>query len=394
MEKALKAGLLSALRVFVTENWEFAPVNRDRVTQLVPGVASGIWTPWALRTLQTTDGKATVVEYSSQGALFMSPWNTVLGFNDVYSELMGRLVRDFDFYPSPINGMPVPIRVKSYKVTYNVTVPDDALVYNPKDKKWEPLYAGETVGPFGDPIEKVVVNFNFGKWHDGRPVSMADVVYWYGFLWEWTSDESTNTTTDPYYDPEVEEAAGYSMYIIRGLKVINATAMEVYISYLDVYDVLIADQAIIWPDVAWTVHAAAEELIASGTVGTDQTLPYGWIDREGQAVGISFIAPQHAKDIKAKMQEFVNSGFIPKYITEFPGVSASTDDYELSIAFIDAHNHAMISNGPYYVDSYDPNSNTLVMKWFNDYVYAPGYWNTQFELYVPAFVASRALYPH
>ncbi|RLG77239.1 MAG: peptide transporter, partial [Thermoprotei archaeon] len=150
MEKALKAGLLRAPRVFVTENWEFAPVNRDRVTQLVPGVASGIWTPWALRTLQTTDGKATIVEYSSQGALFMSAWNTVLGFNDVYSELMGRLVRDFDFYSSPINGMPVPIRVKSYKVTYDVTVPDDALVFNPKDKKWEPLYAGETEGPFGD----------------------------------------------------------------------------------------------------------------------------------------------------------------------------------------------------------------------------------------------------
>jgi len=384
IEEMLYDGVWQSPRVFITENWEFAPVCRDRVTQLVPGVASGIWTPWALRTLQTVDGKATIVEYSSQGALFMSAWNPVLGFTDVYSELMGRLVRDFAFYSSPINGMPVPIRVKGYQVLYNVTVPNDAYVYNSSMgvKKW-------VVSPdAGKKVEaEVIVNFNLGKWHDGNPVTLADVLYWYGFYWEWSHDDSKGNTTDPYYDPEIEEAMSYYMSLIKGIKIINSTTIAIYTNYLDVYPVLIAWNVVFWPDMPWYEMSAAEKLVANAVVPTGGTVPYGWTDREGQTTGISFINPNHAKDVMNEMEKLMNEGYVPPYLKTFPGLTGySVSEYKNGIKFIQEHGHAMISNGPFYVDSYDPNSRTLVMKWFKDYVYPPGYWNTKFELYQPAFV--------
>ncbi len=387
IEELLLMGVQQSPRVFVTENWEFAPVNRDRVVQLVPGVATGIWNMWALRTLKTVDGKATIMEYSAQGALFMSAWNPVLGFTDVYSELMGRQVRDFAFYSSPITGMPVPIRVKGFKVLYNVTVPNDAYVYNSSIgvKKWvESPYAGKKVNA------EVIVNFNLGKWHDGNPVTLADVMYWYGFYWEWSHDDSKNNVTDPYYDPEIAQSMGYTMSLIKGIKIINSTTIAIYTSYLDVTPSLIAQSVVIWPDMPWYVMDAAEYLVAHAIKPTGGTLPYGWTTREGQSVGISFINPTHAKDVMNTMEKLMNEKFVPRYITTFPGLTGySVTEYENGIKFIQEHGNAMISNGPFYVDSYNPNSRTLVMKWFKDYVYPPGYWNTKFQLYEPALVGFK-----
>ncbi len=387
MTKGLKAGVEESVRVFVTENWEFAPVNKERVTQLVPGTVTGIWTPWTLRTLKTVDGKATIDEFSSQGALFMSSWNPVLGFTDVYSMLMGQLIMDYGFYNSPITGNPVPIRVKSFSIKYNATVPNDAYIFNSTIKKWVAQNAGEKVGPDGTPIQEVILNLRMGKWHDGRPLTMADVIYWYGFYWDWSHDDSHGNYTDPYYDPDIDSSMSYSMSLIRGIKIINSTTIAVYISYLDVLPSLIAGQALIWPELPWTVNTAAEQLIVHGVVGTGQKLPYGWATREGTSTGISLIDPTQAQDVKNELIKLKNENFIPDYITTYPqSLGATSSCYQYAINFIGEYNHAMISNGPYYVVSYNPSSHVLVMKWFKDYVYPPGYWNTKFELYQPAFL--------
>jgi len=391
IRELLYDGVWQSPRVFVTLNYEYAPVCKARVTQLVPGVVTGIWTLWALRTLKTVDGKATLVEYSSQGALFMSAWNPVLGFTGVYSMLMGGLVMDWAFYSSPINGMPVPIRVKGYKVLYNVTVPNDAYVYNSSIgvKKWVVSPdAGKKVAA------EVIVNYNLGKWHDGNPVTLADIIYTYGFYWEWSHDDSKGNVTDPYYDPEIDSSMSYTMSQIKGIRIINSTAIAIYTSYLDVYPVLIAQFVTFWPQSPWYVMSAAEQLVAHAKVPTGGTLPYGWTSRAGKSVGISFINPVHAKDIMKEMEKLKSEGYVPPYIKTFPGLTGySLSEYDAGIKFIQEYNNAMISNGPFYVASYNPNSRVLVMKWFKDYVYPPGYWNTKFELYQPAFVGFKPAPP-
>ena len=388
MAKALKAGLWWAPRIFVDEEWTFAPVNKDRVTQMVSGVTSGIYTMWALRTLKTVDGKATIDEYSSQGALFMSSWNPVLGFTDIYSGMMERLIVDYGVYTSPINGSPMPVRIKSYKVKYNVTVPSDAYIYNSTLKKWVPQYAGAKVGPHHVPIQEVIVNYYMGKWHDGRPVTMSDIVYWFGFYWEWSHDDSHGNYTDPYYDPRIDEDWSYFMHQIMGIKIINSTTMAIYISYMDITPLDITWYAYIWPAVPWSVNYACEQLVANHVVGTNQKLPYGWTTRGGESVGISLIDPTQAQDIKNEMTKLMSENAIPPYIKNYPQplAGATTAEYAAAINFINTYHHAMISNGPYYVVSYVPANHRLVMKWFKDYVFPPGYWNNKFTLYQPAFL--------
>ncbi len=385
IEDMLRAGVRDALRIFISENIEFFPVNKERVTSLVPGVASGLWTPWALRTLQTVDGKATILEFSGSGALFMSAWNTVLGFQDVYSEVIGRLVRDFAFYSSPNTGIPLPIKVQSYKVIKDFEqkgdefigkIPVSGYIYDPVQDKWVEANTSMKV-----PV-KVIFNFKFGKWHDGSPENIEDVLYWYAFYWEWASDESTNTTKDPYYDPEIDEAMSYTLSLIKGIEVINDTAIAIYTDYLDVYDVLIASTVIIYPDMPWHVMAAAEKMITEQWK-SPSGLPYGWTDREGVMTAISFIDPDHARDVKKAIEQLAADNYVPPYLTTFPGLAVedTATRYQNALQFIDNHNHAFISNGPYYVESYVPSTNRINLKWFDDYVYPPGYWNKILEVW-------------
>jgi len=395
----LKAGIEQSIRVFLTENYEYTAVNKDRVVSLIPGRASGFWTPWALRTITTTDGKLSIIELSSTGALFMSPWNNVLGFTDVYSELMGRQVRDFAFYSRPDNGMPQPIRVESYMVERgNFTIPSDAYVYDPVQDKWiHPKELTDQVAeyfygkkPSTAPV-KVVLNYKLGKFHDGTDITMADILYMFGFYWEWAFDDSQVTNkTDPYYDPEIDSAMSYFLSTIYGIKVINETAIEIYTPYDDIYDVLVASTVAMWADMPWDVMAAAEYLVTNRITPPGSNYPFGWTDREGECVGISFIDPDHTVKVKEALQTLQSQNYVPPYITTFPGITVDdvSTRYSRAIEFIDTYGHSMISNGPYYVESYDPSTNKLVMKYFEPYdeVYPRGYWTMKFKVVVPQLV--------
>ena len=54
--------------------------------------------------------------------------------------------------------------------------------------------------------------------------------------------------------------------------------------------------------------------------------------------------------------------------------------YDSSLKWIDENNHAVISNGPFYLDRYSPDSRTIVIKSFDygNYVFEQGKWK-EFE---------------
>ncbi|WP_410968366.1 hypothetical protein, partial [Salmonella sp. SAL04281] len=53
-----------------------------------------------------------------------------------------------------------------------------------------------------------------------------------------------------------------------------------------------------------------------------------------------------------------------------------SDRYSASISWIEKHNHAVISNGPFYLDSYSPEARIITIKTFDDptYPFGAGYW--------------------
>ena len=457
-------GLKQAIRVFIADTLEYFAANKNSLAQIVPGLASGLYTPWALRTLRTYKATARLLEFSAEGTLFMSPWNPVMGFTDIYSELMHAMLTDYDLYARPDTAIPEPIRVESYTITRGVIPPDaDAYIFYSVNDTWveiktfftqaynelqwllnelnqtyhfngtiftyddinwtyvqqnatlwnavkELVYAKYIYEDWGgyylpdvltwnaagfkapNPLIKVTVNYILGRWHDGSDITMADILYTWAFTWEWAFPDNYITgEADPYYDSQLESALqGYAT--VYGIRVENATALTVYVDYDDVYDELVVDYAVGWPDMPWHVMAAAEELIATQALAPTG-YPYGWTDTES-TTGISFIDPNHATDVRNMLNDFYNNVTIPhavSYLDDYPFAGLLADNYtryQNAINFITTYGHAYISSGPYYVESYDPTTYTLTMRLFPDYPINRTEWLTKFTVKTVSVVAS------
>ncbi len=405
--KWFKQGLIWSIRVFLTLNYEYFAVNKNSIVGLTPGKVTGLYNFWALRGMLATKDTIKLLEFSASGGLFMSPWNPVSGFSDIYSELMHRVVADFDMVAAPDTAIPKGVRVKSWTVERGVTLPSTAYIYDPVNNNW--TFISNANGTFIDwlygdyggynttaiknqdwtdvgfysphPLVKVTVNYDMnGGWHDGSNISMADVIYAWGWNFEWVfNDEIATGEADPYYDSQVETNVAPSLSQIFGIEVVNATALTIYIDYDDVYDELVVDTAVGWPDVPWHLMYAMEKMIVAGATAPDGK-PYAWWDTE-TTTAHDLLDSDVATAVANELNDLKNAKAAPEYITTWPDQAlVNADDnqtrYDNAINFINTYHHAYISSGPYYVESYNPVTFTLTMKYWTPYdnVYPRGYW--------------------
>ncbi|NOZ89320.1 MAG: peptide transporter [Crenarchaeota archaeon] len=379
IRKMIEWGLNQSFRVFISQNLEYFPVNKNRVTFMVYGTTTGLWSIWGIRTARTVDGQLTILEYSSQGALFMSAWNPVLGFQDVYSEVIWSQVHDFGLYNHPVTGMPTPIRA-TYKVDIKeVEVPKDAIIYDPVEEKWitveEAIAKNKTYIPGVSDLIKaggkaatvVIFNYKFGPWHDGSPMNLADVLGTLAFDYEWAvNDTKVTGQPDPYYDPEIETAISGTLANIFGIKIINDTAIAIYTPYVDVDPALIAAAVNIWPYVPIHLLVAMEKAVVEDPGGKN----YGWTDREATGeIAIDML--RDGQVIKEMAQQL--KGAMPKYL-EGLNIKCNWDArIDNLLAFIDKYGHAVVSNGPYKVVKYDPQANIIELQFCKTYPLGLGY---------------------
>jgi peptide/nickel transport system substrate-binding protein len=96
---------------------------------------------------------------------------------------------------------------------------------------------------------------------------------------------------------------------------------------------------------------------------------------------LSLIVPKDAQIIKENLQEYKNKEFIPNALKQNENLQKYYESrYESSIKWIEENNHAVISNGPFYLESYSPESRTIIVKTFDDesYPFKIGKWS-EFE---------------
>jgi len=92
---------------------------------------------------------------------------------------------------------------------------------------------------------------------------------------------------------------------------------------------------------------------------------------------LSLIIPNDANIIKNYLQKFKDSNYIPQALKENNAKTDYYDNrYESSIKWIENNKHAVISNGPFYLESYSPESRTIKVKAFDDdsYPFKKGEW--------------------
>ena len=77
---------------------------------------------------------------------------------------------------------------------------------------------------------------------------------------------------------------------------------------------------------------------------------------------MSLIIPNYAKIIQGNLEDFENEKSVPPALASFGDIPYFESRYNASASWIKTHGHAVISNGPFYLDSYSPDARKITIR--------------------------------
>ena len=363
IKKATKEGVDESVRIFLASKVD-QYVTNDNTNGAINALGAGVPSRFTPINLQTLDSSATIgVKQIYQGA-----WNPVAGLTDTYSTQIWYTLFDPSLSGHPFNGKIFPIRTDWQIETKGpesvVNVPDDAIIWDSKSKNWK------KVGPGISAVSKATFDLKFGEWHHGQKMDMNDVIYSTYFLLEWGSEKDENDKTfDSDYSPQAAQTAK----TLVGIKPIDEDTIEVYTNYWHFDEGEIASWTSPWSSMPWEIMAAMEQLVVDGKISFSRS------ESISKNVNwLSLIIPNDARLVQNQLESFKASNFIPESISEFNQISDyQISRYQASVDWIDKYEHAIISNGPFYLDGYSPDSRSITIKSFDsiEYPLTQGIWN-------------------
>ncbi|RMW34247.1 MAG: ABC transporter substrate-binding protein [Nitrosopumilus sp.] len=366
IQDAVVEGINESVRIFLASKIDQYVVN-EKISGVVNDFGAGVPSRFTPINAQSQNDELVIgVKQIYQGA-----WNPIMGLTDSYSRHIWGIVSDPGTFKHPFTGETFPVRtnwqVETAGPNGSLVVPTDAVMWNPTSQTWENIKQ-DTMAK-----SKVTFDFDFGKWHNGQEIDMNDIMHSLYFTIEWGTQTDENDRT---FDTEFTPRAAQSIQTIIGVKQIDEDTIEVYVDFWHFDEGEIADWAVIWNTMPWEISAAMEKAVLDGKVSFSRS---GATSKNVN--WLSLIIPNDANLIKDYLKEFRDSNHIPVSLEENNLDSKYFQDrFDSSIKWIDENNHAVISNGPYYVESYAPESRTITVSAFNDesYPFRAGSWS-EFE---------------
>jgi len=175
-------------------------------------------------------------------------------------------------------------------------------------------------------------------------------------------------TVDSEYTSQAAQAFKYD----KGMKFISDNKVESYLDFWHFDKKVIAAAGTVWAGTPWEITAAEERLVSAGKFALSRT------DSTSKGIDwLSLIVPSHANIIKEELAKMKAEGYVPVALRDTVSVDEAKRRYDASINWITQHNNAIIGNGPFYLDSYNPSAGVITIKAFRDnsYPFNVGYWN-------------------
>jgi peptide/nickel transport system substrate-binding protein len=367
LQNATKAGIQESVRVLLVKVIE-PFVASSTLKGLVNDFGAGITSKYSLVNARSTKDNSSLDIGVKQ--IYQSAWNNVGGFTDTYSQNIYSAIVDSSTFTNPYTGDILPMRYQWTNVSTagpldKLKVAPDALLWNPTTQQWK------NVGDNGTTAKsKVTYKILYSNWHNGIPMDKSDLLYSQYFLFEWGTNNGQNDRT---VDPQYTSSAATGIPYEKGIKFLANDEVE-YFSDFWHYDKnqIAGFAASSWPAQPWEITAATERLVTGGK------LAYSRGEATAKNIDwLSLIIPQHANLIKTELQKMKDESFIPPALKGIVTVDEAKKRYDASIRWITNHNHAVISNGPFYLDSYNPSGRIITIKAFRDpsYPFEQGHWS-------------------
>uniref|UniRef100_A0A7C2FPY9 ABC transporter substrate-binding protein n=1 Tax=Thermosphaera aggregans TaxID=54254 RepID=A0A7C2FPY9_9CREN len=301
-----------------------------------------------------------------------SEWNIWGGFTDVYSVDWERVTYDPSMWTHPFNGLPIPFRVSYVVLTEgpegNMTVPTTAKIFNAATDTWENVPENTTA------VSKVVFDLSKyigAKWHNGREITMADLIGYIAMIYDLVYDEYYSTlearivsNTKPWLDT------------VKGWEFdIQNKRMTVYVDYWHFDENYIASWATVTPINPIEIHVATFELALDRRNETNLVL----YRRSGYQT-FSLVYPDHVTLVKNTLATYTNNNAVlekaNKYADGLLTMTEWNQRIQADLEWINTYNLAWISNGPFMLTKMDTVANEGEMTAFRDptYPFKPGDW--------------------
>ncbi len=383
--KGQKLGLQEAVRVYVAYQTEYFAANKARFNRrMAYGVGDGL-NHWSVITADTKEKVLRITGFSAKGSLFMNAWDPIGddGFSDTYSGVCAEPTGTMALVENPVTAAETPMlatpqdietqveRNADGEVVGTIAVPAEALMYDSVNNEWAQVGEGVTA------MSRVTYEFDFSTFHHGRSMGFADYMYAGAFLTEWAKKDSED---DPYFDAPFS-SSWLPVLLTKGWVINSDNAITTYFDYnFPASDMRVAYRGA--PalsvssgrpniHVSWEIMEALGKMVAEGSAsGTNYSFTYG------AATEPDVLVPEHVADIRAKLVEMKEAGHVPDGIKGYVSPEEAVAGYEAAIEWIDAHGHAMIASGPFYIEQYDPTTNYMELHAFRDpgYPFTPDYW--------------------
>jgi peptide/nickel transport system substrate-binding protein len=364
VRNATRAGIQESVRIFIAQNTEPYIADSD-VEGLINDFGAGITSKLSLINVQPPNLDLLNIGVKE---IYQGAWNSVGGCGDTFCTSIYSALADGATFRNPYTGEIIPMRniwteILTTGPTERMNVSADAQTWDPFSKQWKKA-GNDTLA-----LSKVDYKLLFSKWHHGIAMDKSDILYPLYFAFEWGTDEGKGDLT---VDPEYTAAVKVALPLLKGIRFINDTAVESFIDQWHYDKKEIADSATAWSGQPWEITAATERLVMAGKVaysrGEATTKNVPWL---------SLIIPSHAEMILAELQKMKSEAFIPLPLDGIVTIKEAIDRYDAAIEWIQQHRHAVISNGPFYLDTYNPSAGIISVKAFRDpsYPFPQGYWS-------------------
>lgn len=370
-----KACIEDAIRIWLATRMDIHPVVRG-MRGITTDLAAGMRSPFNTKGVYVPDKPDLTF-----GHLWVytarTIWNIYGGFLDVYSVDIQRATYDPMMWSHPHNGLPIPIRSEYEVVTAGpdgkLPIPSDAIWWDASQGKW--VYANALGRVNATSLVKFDMSKYIGtKWHHGITITWADVLahwaLWLDICYNETKagyETAISGPNKPYFDA------------VKALRVVGNT-LEVYVDYWHFEPAYIAAYATLTP------INPAELLFVENYLVFDAK-NYTFSPTLSAKLGIPELNPvpfpERAESIKSVADSWKETGYLPSEYFTLPDGTNLMPSEEWSSrlsalsAWIEQHNHAWISQGPFYLDTFDRFAQQATIRAFRDptYPFTPDFWN-------------------
>ncbi|MDP9196971.1 MAG: ABC transporter substrate-binding protein [Thermoproteota archaeon] len=363
LQLAVKEGMEESVRLFVAQTTD-PYVASSSISGLINDFGAGIPSRISLINARTDRGDNMNVGVKE---IYQGAWNGVAGCTDVYCTNILSLVSDPPTFRNPYTGEVIPLRtvwtnITTLGPTSRLNVDPNAIIWNVSAQKWT------TIGQNVSAKSAVTYEILYSDWHNGQPMNIADLLYSMYFPVEWGTMTGINDTT---YDPEFTSQAQVALPLLKGIKFLDNRHIVSYVDFWHFDKKEIAEFASVWASSPWEISAATEQLVAHGKFAYSRSQAsvknVDWL---------SLIVPSHAEAILQELRKMKEDGYIPAPLVGVITKQDAVKRYDASIEWISRHKNAIVGNGPFVLDNFNPGGRVITLNSFKDptYPFEKGYW--------------------